>query len=361
MFLNSHFQNLEISELRKFTDKAPANSINMGLGEIRLPIHPKIKEYLIKLIKTETFNYTPNAGLSDLRDMIKNDYPNSEVCVTCGAEEAIFATLFSVLSPNDEVLIANPGYLAYKTIIELCKAKPVYFNLNLYPEFTLDKKSLLQSITKKTKAIIISNPSNPVGKILNSKDLEFIKRITYENNILLIVDEIYRELFIKSPIKSAYDTLPNILIISGISKAFAMAGWRLGWAVSFNKKLISGITVAHQYIATNAPTISQKIAIKILSEKKFFLDYYRNILKSRYNLFSNLLSNSFPFIEPDAAPYLFINFSQDDYQLAKELSNKGLLAIPGSFFGNNAKGWIRFNYAIDENKLKQAIEIIIEN
>ncbi len=362
MFLNDKFKNQKISKLRQFVNKAPSNAVNMGLGEIRFDLHPKVKSILNDIIETESFFYTSNSGLARLKELILQKYQaQASVCVTCGAEEAIFATLFAVLKKGDEVLLPNPTYPAYESIIKMLGAKPVFFNLDKDKNFALDRNSFTYAISNRTKAIIFPNPSNPLGTAFPHADIEFIKNASQKHDFLIIADEIYAELYLDKPLKTFFSSSDNVVVISGISKAFAMAGWRLGWVVSKNHNLIKGITVAHQYIATCAPVISQKVAIKLLEQEEFFLVYYRKRLKELFNYSYNFFKNEMvgvKLLNYQAAPYLFVSFETDDFFIAEKLLKNGVLVIPGSIFGSNGKYWIRLNYALKKEILAKGLDII---
>ncbi len=356
---------IEKSELRQLFDKAPPMAINLGLGEIQFPTPKIITDRAIDIIKQGNIRYTPNAGLPELQKAINNYYNiqlNENVCVTTGAEEAIFASLFSFINPGDEVLIANPTYIAYKTIIEMLGGITVEFNLDPLSNFELDRDDFTKKISSKTKILLLNNPSNPTGKCFNKEEIDFMVSKCNENNILIIVDEIYRELYIdKKPI-SFLDKHGNIIVISGLSKSHCMSGWRIGWAVSNDPELIKPIIVSHQYICTCAPYISQEAAIialsvegmkaqseirlKLKSNREFVLKQFKQMLPDL-----SILNNT-------SSPYLFINVKVDDLALVNKLIKRGLIVMPGGIFSSNGRQWIRLNYAVDKKKLAKGVSII---
>ena len=210
---------IEKSELRQLFDKAQTNAINLGLGEIQFPTPKIITERAIEIIKKGDISYTPNAGLPDLQKSITNYYKiklNNNVCVTTGVEEAIFASLFSFINPGDEVLIANPTYIAFKTIIEMLGGIAIEFNLDPLANFELDRKDFMNKITSQTKVLLLNNPSNPTGKCFSEDEIDFLVSKCNENNILIVVDEIYRDLYIdKRPI-TFLNKAGKIIVISGL-------------------------------------------------------------------------------------------------------------------------------------------------
>ena len=356
---------LEKSELRKLFDKAPKDSINLGLGEIQFATPKILTDKAIDIIKQKNIRYTPNAGLPDLQKAISHYYNlklNNNVCVTIGAEEAIFASLFSFIDQGDEVLIANPTYIAYKTIIKMMDGIPVEFDLNPEQNFELDRKDFSNKITSKTKILLLNNPSNPTGKCFTEEEIDFMIAKCAENDILLIVDEIYRELYTEKRPISFLEKNGKIIVISGLSKSHCMSGWRIGWAASNDPDLITPIIVSHQYICTCAPYISQEVAITALSEDGMnALDEIRmDIIANReftQDLFKQYLPD-IPILQNTSSPYLFFKVNNSDITLADELIRNGLIIMPGSIFGSNGKHWIRLNYALDKKKLAKGLDII---
>ena len=356
---------IEKSELRKLFDKAPPDAINLGLGEIQFPTPKIITDRAIDIIKQGNIRYTPNAGLPELQKSITDYYNiqlNKNVCVTTGAEEAIFASLFSYMNQGDEVLIANPTYIAYKTIIKILGGIAVEFDLDPLSNFKLDRTDFTNKINSKTKVLLLNNPSNPTGICFSESEIDFIVSKCNDNNILIIVDEIYRELYIDKKPTTFLNKTGKIIVISGLSKSHCMSGWRLGWAVSNNPGLIIPIIVSHQYICTCAPYISQEVAIIALSSEGMKAqDKIRLELKTNREFVLIQFEDYLPYVSilnNTSSPYLFINVEVDDRILVNELIKNGLLAMPGRIFGSNGKHWIRLNYATDKKKLAKAIRII---
>ncbi len=356
---------IEKSELRKLIDKAPIDSINLGLGEILFPTPKIIIERAIEIIKQGNIRYTPNAGLPELQKSITDYYDiqlNENVCVTTGAEEAIFASLFSFINPGDEVLIANPTYIAYKTIIEMLGGITVEFDLDPLSDFKLDRTDFTNKINSKTKVLLLNNPSNPTGICFSDSEIELIVSTCNENNVLIIVDEIYRELFIDKKPTTFLNRTGKIIVTSGLSKSHCMSGWRLGWAVSNDPELIKPIIISHQYICTCAPYISQEAAIIALSSEGMKAqNKIRLELKTNREFVLEQFEDYLPYLSilnNTSSPYLFINVEVDDIVHVNKLIKNGLLVMPGRIFGSNGKHWIRLNYATDKKKLAKGIRII---
>ena len=357
---------LKKSVIREIFDNAPEKAINLGLGEIQFSTPSNIVEYAKQILQDRKIHYTPNAGLKELREKVSEYYlnkvPYENICITVGAEEAIFATILAYVNPGDEVLLANPCYLAYETIVKIAGGKPVYFNLDPCDDFSLDKISFMKKISSKTKLLILNNPSNPLGICFYTEEINYLIKICKQNNILIIVDEVYRELYLQEKPVSFVDMEENALIISGLSKSHCMTGWRLGWVVSRNRELIDPIISLHQYICTCAPYISQKVAVYALSHEGMnSKDEIRLILKDNCDYLKKEIikhSHFIKFLENSSSPYLFVQYDMDDAKLTRILSENGVLVIPGSAFGSKGKKWIRINYGLDKEILKEGIKRI---
>ncbi|MCF7858180.1 MAG: pyridoxal phosphate-dependent aminotransferase [Candidatus Cloacimonetes bacterium] len=364
----SRFSGVEKSNLRQIIDKAPRDAINLGLGEIQFSPPDNIIREALKVVEHENIFYTPNAGLIEAQQAVADYYDidlDDNVCITSGSEEAVFATLFSYIEPGDEVLIADPTYLAYKTIIKMLNGISIDFSLNPESDFSLDKTDFENNISPKTKILLLNNPANPTGKCFSKKEINFMVSKCIENNILVVIDEVYRELFVEKRPETLLKKEGNIIVISGLSKSHCMSGWRLGWTVSSNPELIKPIIVAHQYICSCAPYISQKAAIVALSKQGMNLqNQIRKKLKANRLFLIDALKTSkinLTILPNDAYPYLFIKFEIDDKLLVQELINSGLILMPGSIFGTNGKNWIRINYGVNKKKLAKALAIFKNN
>ena len=361
-------KDIKKSLIRQIFDSAPKNSINFGLGEIQFPTPKILCEYAKEILDDRNIRYTPNAGIYELRKAIANYYQNiisaENTCVTSGSEEAVYATLASILNPEDEVLLANPCFLAYGSIIEMLNGIPVYFDLISQQNFKLNKDSFLDGISPKTKAVLLNNPSNPLGIIFSQDEIKFILETCHKHRILIIVDEIYRELFLNEKTPSFLELTENVIVISGVSKSHCMTGWRLGWVASHQKDLIDKIITAHQYICTCAPFLSQKVAIKALSEEGMkSTDEIRIKLTRNYEFLIKYFDENhieYKALKKASSPYFFVNFGIDDRELSKVLLEKGVIVIPGTAFGSNGKNWIRINYGVEREILKKGLKIIIQ-
>lgn len=356
-----HLDFLKISKIRQIMNSAPSDSINLGLGEIQFPLAEYFLSSIEELLKTENTYYTPNAGLPELKQKICNYYKitfNDNVCVTAGAEEALFATLNAVLNSDDEVLIADPGFVAYGTIVKMMKAIPVYFDLNVN-DFSFIEQKFSDKISAKTKVVLLNNPINPTGTTYTKENLEFIVDICEKHNILLVVDEVYRELNLEEKIPTILDISKNAVVISSLSKSHALSGWRLGWVASHRSDIIKSIVKIHQYICTCAHTLSQRLAVRAFSHKGKEVNEYLKKLLLQNRQFVQKKINHNKLLPNNHHPYFFVKV-QNDIEVTKKLLQRHVIVIPGSAFGKNGKNWIRINYGIDLKLLGEGIDILLD-
>jgi aspartate/methionine/tyrosine aminotransferase len=361
----SRMQHIQKSQIRKIFDKAPEGSINMGLGELQFPTPPKIRQFAANLLSSGNIPYTPNAGDPQLIESILNYYnspSDQSVCVTVGAEEALFLSILTYAGKGDEVLISDPGFVAYESIVNIAEAVPVKFDLLPENSFKLERSQLLSKINSTTKMIIVSNPSNPLGISFSQEEFELLLSISREHDILLVVDEIYRELYHTLKPDTFAGKGDRILVVSGLSKSHCMTGWRIGWMIG-NSDLVNPIIPLHQYICTCAPFLSQKTADFALSEAGMSeKEEIRIKLHSNFIHLKDSLLRALPqlkILEPAASPYLFFRAGENELKLVKELAEAGVISLPGSIFGSNGKGWIRISYGLDREVLEEAVDRII--
>lgn len=361
------------SGIRKFFDivSEMEDAISLGVGEpdFDTPWHIR-DEGIYSLEKGRTF-YTSNAGLKDLKIEICNyikrtqgiEYHyNDEVIVTVGGSEAIDIALRAMINDGEEVLIPQPSYVSYEPCAILANAKPVIIELKAENEFRLTAQELLDAITDKTKVLILPFPNNPTGAIMEREDLEAIAKVIIEKDIFVISDEIYAELSYKEKHVSIA-ALPGMrertILINGFSKAYAMTGWRLGYACG-PKEILEQMIKIHQFAIMCAPTTSQYAAVEALrngdediARMKAAYDERRKYLM---RAFKELGMDCF---EPYGAFYMFPcikRFGMTSDEFANRLLQEEKIAIvPGTAFGDSGEGYLRVSYAYSLEDLQKAI------
>lgn len=372
--LSKAVEGLKPSGIRKFFDivSEMKDAISLGVGEpdFDTPWHIR-DEGIYALEKGKTF-YTSNSGLKELREEICNylkrsqntDYnPNSEVMVTVGGSEAIDIGLRAMVNPGDEVIIPQPAYVSYEPCTILAGAKPVIINLKAENEFRLTPQELEEAVTDKTKVLILPFPNNPTGAIMDKSDLEKIAEIIIKHDIYVMSDEIYAELTYKDKhvsIASLEGMKERTILINGFSKAYAMTGWRLGYACG-PAEIIKQMTKIHQFAIMCAPTTSQYAAVEALRNG----DEDVKTMRQAYNQRRRFLLNAFKEMklecfEPYGAFYVFPcikEFGMTSEEFATRfLEEEKVAAVPGNAFGESGEGYLRMSYAYSLDNLKLAME-----
>ena len=361
------------SGIRKFFDIVSEmdDAISLGVGEpdFDTPWHIR-DEGIYSLEKGRTF-YTSNAGLKELKLEIcrylnrrlglEYDYRN-QVIVTVGGSEAIDIALRAMINPGDEVLIPQPSYVSYEPCAVLADAVPVIINLKAENEFRLTAQELRDAITDKTKVLILPFPNNPTGAIMERRDLEEIAEVIREKDLFVISDEIYSELTYKEEHVSIAQ-IPRMqertILINGFSKAYAMTGWRLGYACG-PEMIITQMIKIHQFAIMCAPTTSQYAAVEALKNG----DGDVKEMRDEYNQRRRYLMHAFkemglPCFEPYGAFYVFpciaeFGMTSDEFA-TRFLQEEKVAVVPGTAFGDCGEGFIRISYAYSLEKLKMAI------
>lgn len=365
-YLNKRIQTIGKSEIRKIFEAAGPNVVNLGLGEIQFPTPKMFLEYGKKVLDEGYISYTPNAGLPESRKAVSDYYkgviPPENICLSSGGEEALFAVASVFIDQGDEVMIANPTFVAYESLIKMNNGTPVFFDLDSADNFKLDKEDIISKINSKTKMMIVCNPANPMSTSFSEDEVDFLIDICEKNDILLLADEMYRDLYLDEKPLSFAGKSKNVIVVSGLTKSHCMSGWRIGWIAAENPALISNVIVAHQYICTCAPFLSQRILVPALSENGMQeVEKIRLRLKSNRDYAVEYLKKEIPYIkiaDSTSSPYLFLSIGTDDKEVSMKLAKNGVLVIPGSAFGSNGENWIRLSFALEKEKLQKGLEII---
>ena len=372
--LSKMVETIKPSGIRKFFDivSEMKDAISLGVGEpdFDTPWHIR-DEGIYALSKGKTF-YTSNAGLKELREEICNylkrtqniQYnPLKEVIVTVGGSEAIDIGLRAIINAGDEVIIPQPAYVSYEPCTILAGAKPVIINLKAENEFRLTAEELENAITDKTKVLILPFPNNPTGAIMEREDLEKIAKVIKKYDIYVMSDEIYSELTYKGEhvsIASIEGMQERTILINGFSKAYAMTGWRLGYACG-PESIIKQMTKIHQFAIMCAPTTSQYAAVEALRNG----DDDVKMMRQAYNQRRRFLLNAFKEMnlecfEPFGAFYVFPcikEFGMTSEEFATRfLEEEKVAAVPGNAFGESGEGYLRISYAYSLDNLKIAME-----
>jgi aspartate/methionine/tyrosine aminotransferase len=354
-------KDIELSLIRQINALATPYSVNLGIGEPNVEPDDHLRE-MARRAATTSWHYSPNAGSMSLRKKLCERTPfdpKSEVCVTAGTQEALFAIFTAFVNPDDEVLVPNPGFLAYATLARICGGSPVTYDLDP-PDWRIDVDALEKKITAKTKLIVVNSPSNPLGSVMDGDTLRRIAAL----GVLVVSDEIYREIWYDAPPATMLGSGDNVITLGGLSKSHGMTGLRLGWIFA-KADLMKPIITAHQYIATCASVFSQCLAEMILDDPAWnagWLEGVRSQFRAQreaalYAIEHELHSEVAP---PAGAFYAFAAVpSCDTISLAKTLAtDAAVLVIPGLAFGTRGQGFIRISYAAPIDQITAGIERI---
>lgn len=374
--VNQTITNIAPSGIRKFFDivQEMDDAISLGVGEPDFDTPWRIRDEAIFSLENGRTFYTSNSGLKELKVAIseyltrKYDLiydPNQEMMITVGGSEAIDIALRAMLDPGDEVLIPQPSYVSYGPCTILAGGNPVYIELKEDDEFRLTPEEVEEKITDKTKVLILPYPNNPTGAVMEESDLKKIVDIVIKHDLFVLTDEIYAELtYQKNHVSIA--AFPGMkertVYINGFSKAFAMTGWRLGYACA-PAILLSQMLKIHQFAIMCAPTTSQYAAVEaVKSCDKEVADMVVQYDERRRYLLNRLRDMGIRCFEPFGAFYIFPSikeFGMTSEEFATNLLKKQKVAVvPGTAFGQCGEGFVRISYAYSMDNLKKAMDRI---
>ena len=375
--LNKQVKEIQPSGIRKFFDIVATmeGAISLGVGEPDFNTPWSIREAgIYSLEKGKTF-YTANAGLLELREEIcnytKRKYgvsydAKTEVLVTVGGSEAIDLLIRCLVNEGDEVLIPEPSFVCYRPCTELAKGVPVAIETKEENNFRLLPEEIKEKITDKTKLLILPFPNNPTGAVMSKSDLEAIAEVLKGTDIMVLSDEIYSELNYldegHTSIASIDGMRERTVVVNGFSKAFAMTGWRLGYAMG-PAPIIKAMTKVHQYGIMSSPTTSQFAAIEAMKNCDRDVEEMRREYNNRRRYILNeFRSMGLSCFEPLGAFYVFpciksLGMSSEDF-CNKLLEEEKVAVVPGNAFGQSGEGFIRCSYAYSIENLEEALKRI---
>lgn len=360
---------IERSPIRQITDRAKPGDISFGLGEPDLPTPEVIRREAVRVIQEEQNGYTLQAGLPALRERVAGDYPhlnlsNDQVIITAGSQEAMYLALMTLVEAGDEVLIPNPGFVAYPTITRMAGGHPTYYQLPANKDFSFDLEDFKRHITSKTKVVVVTSPSNPTGRTFSSEELRAMADAVDESGsgAFIISDEIYRDLYYTSERPgSISEFYPRTVVISGLSKSMSMTGWRLGWILG-EPGLIRAAHLLHGYVTTCASTITQKAALVAWGAEAIEArQHIRGTFHERRDHLLALLRNiGLRCITPDGAFYTMVDVSNygSSLKVAEALLDSGVVTIPGSAFGTESEGFLRASFCADLPVISEGVKRI---
>jgi aminotransferase len=373
-FISNRVQQIPPSGIRRFFDIAATmeNVISLGIGEPDFVTPDTILEAGIASLRAGHTHYTSNNGTIELRSGISKhlqrlygvEYdPALELLITVGVSEAMYLALTAILNPGDEVIVPQPCFVSYAAEVSLAGGTPVPIATRVENNFQVTAQEIEAAITRRTKAVLIGYPNNPTGAVLERETLEAIARVAQKHDILIVSDEIYDRL-VYGLEHTCVPSLPGMwertILLGGFSKAYAMTGWRLGFAAA-PPEILGAMKKIHQYTIMSAPTTAQDAALVALKHG----DEAVEDMRQRYDRRRRLIVDGFNSIglkcfEPRGAFYAFPSVrgsGMDDAEFAERLLDEERVAvIPGRAFGIGGAGYVRCSYATAYEKIEQALE-----
>ncbi len=377
--LSDKVREIRFSGIRKFFDIAASMdgilSLSVGEPDFKTPF--AIRKAAVRTLEKGRTTYTSNAGLIELREAIA-DYlkdridtvydPKKEILVTVGGSEAIDASIRALVNPGDEILVPEPSFVCYAPLVTLAGGTAVPVETREEDLFRLTPELLLEKITPKTKALVLPYPNNPTGAVMRRSDLEKIAEVLRDRDIMVLSDEIYAELTYGGERHVSIAEIDGMrertIVINGFSKAFAMTGWRLGFAAG-PEPVMTQILKIHQYAIMCSPTVSQYAAVTAMRDCRAEVDYMVN----EYDLRRRLITDGFRRLglscfEPEGAFYVFpcirkTGLSSQEF-CQRLIFEKRVAVVPGDAFGASGEGYIRVSYAYSISHINTALERIGE-
>ncbi|MCY7782318.1 MULTISPECIES: aminotransferase [unclassified Bacillus (in: firmicutes)] len=372
-YLSDYVQQIKPSGIRKFFDLAATMEgvISLGVGEPDFVTAWNVREASILSLEQGYTSYTANAGLYSLREEISRYLSSrfdlryssdNELIVTVGASQALDIAIRAIVNPGEEVIIPEPCFVAYDALVSLAGGIPVHVHTTADKGFKATAEDFEAAVTEKTKAILICSPSNPTGSVYSKEELNEIAEFAKKHDVIVLADEIYAELTYDEEFTSIA-ALPGMkertVVISGFSKAFAMTGWRLGFAAA-PSVLRNAMLKIHQYAMMCAPAMAQFAALEGLKNGMEDVEKMKKSYRRRRNLFVESLNEiGLSCHHPGGAFYAFPSIKStgmSSEQFAEELLTQEKVAVvPGSVFGPSGEGYIRCSYATSIEQLQEAL------
>jgi len=366
--LPKRLQGIEKSVIRQVFDRALPGSLNLGLGEPDLPTPEVVRRAAVRVITTEQNGYTSHAGLPALREKIASSYSYLEgkpdrVIVTAGSQEALYLALLTLVDDGDEVLLPNPGFVAYPTIVRMAGGTSTFYRLPAASNFGFDLEDFRRALTPRTKIVVCISPSNPTGRALSKSDLMGIADAVRDHGAYLISDEIYRDLYYtEERPETASSYYDRTIVISGLSKSMSMTGWRLGW-IAGDPAVIQAALVLHGYVTTCASAVSQKASLVAWSDEAASARAgFRETFKQRRDHLTSLIDSELGLrsVIPDGAFYTMVDVSKfgTSMKVAEALLAEKVVTVPGSAFGSESEGFLRVSFCAGLEQLSEGVQRI---
>ena len=366
MHISKRISEIPMSGIRKMFDLAGPDSINLGLGEPDLAPPVEAIEGMNAAATAGLNKYGPTAGIPELRDAVAErfskygDIKGSNIIITPSGSSALLEITQSMIDPGDNVLIPSPGFVIYGPHAQLAGGTYTEYRLT-EGDFQPDIDDIQSKITPETRMIVVTNPSNPTGGILNEETYRALSDIAADKDVTILSDEVYDSFVYEGKHLSFMNQLDRAVVVNGFSKMMAVTGWRMGFACA-NEDIMQSLIKMQYHVCASPNMPAQYGILNALPNLDPYLENARRVFKARRDLISKRI-NEIPgmnIIPPRGAFYAFPSFDLDmsSADLAAELVRAGLICTPGSAFGSFGEGHLRFSYAADESKINAGMDIL---
>jgi len=358
---------ISLSGIREMFALTKPDAINLGLGQPDFDTPAHIKEAAKEALDGGFTGYTPNKGFPELIDAIAHYYrqyginaDQGQIICTSGGSEALHLAFEALVNPGDEVIIPDPGFVAYSPLTRIAGGNPVSAQIKADDNFRLQPSTLSDCITDKTKVLVINSPANPTGAVQRYDELKGFVELANDHDFYIISDEVYeRILYSGEHISAGSIDSDRVIVVNSVSKTYAMTGWRLGYAIAPDT-IVEEMLKVHQYIQACAPSISQKAAYAALNGPQESVRSMLEEFRKRRNVVMEHLTEVAECVTPEGAFYVFPRFFTSDtsLDLTKKLAQEGVIVVAGSAFGRFGEGHIRISYAASQEAIDRAFQII---
>jgi aspartate aminotransferase len=361
----ARLRGIQKSAIRQVFDRALPGSINLGLGEPDLPTPGVVRREGARVAADEQNGYTQHAGLPSLRERVAADYPQlslspEQVVVTAGSQEAMYLALMTLIDEGDEVLLPDPGFIAYGVIARMAGGSVRYYKLPAARDFGFDAEGFRRAVTPRTKVVVAISPSNPTGRVLSRDDLSQMADALRGTNAFLVSDEIYRDIYFGAERPaSPSEFYERTVVVSGLSKSMSMTGWRLGWLCG-DADVVRAALVLHGYVTTCASAVSQKAALAAWTDEAARArETIRQTFRERRDfLLARIQSElSLRAVAPDGAFYTMLDAGAHgtSAEVAEKMLAARVITVPGGAFGAEAEGFLRLSFCADKHALEEGV------
>jgi aminotransferase len=360
-----------VEDLRKEGKKVI--DLSLGRPDFDTPVH--IKEAAKKALDEGKVHYTSNYGIIELRQALAQKlhrengllYRPEEIIITIGAVEALTTALMAFLEPGDEVIIPEPSWVNYSSIVRLCGGTPVFVSMVQRDGFSLQPSKIIEKLSAKTKAMMFATPNNPTGSVLSSEVLSPLAKIALDHNLLVIADEVYEKIIYDGIKHISMASLPGMkertITCNAFSKTYSMTGWRLGYLVA-DQGLMSSLIKVHQNLVTSANSIAQWAALEAITGPQQCVEEMVEEFGRRRTFLKEAFKDLSPLrlINPEGAFYGFVDIRGLKMTSVEAVEffirNAGVAMVPGDSFGQSGEGFIRLSFATSMSNLMEAMEMI---